>query len=336
MEEIAILFAMVIGFVITVFILPFWIRKASQAGLLGKDMNKYNKPEVAEAGGVVFVLGTLFAVLFYIFTKTFYFGTGTNLVETFAILLTLLFAGFVGFVDDMLGWKIGIKRMHKVLLTIPICIPLVVINAGESLMNIPFFGFVDFGILYPLAIIPIGVIGATNGYNMLAGFNGLEAGLGTIILAALGFISWFVNADLWLAAISFSAVGALIGFLVFNWYPAKVFPGDSLTYATGALIAAIAILGNMEKIALFLFIPFILDAALSLWPEFRGGDKVEAFGKPRPDGSLVMPYKSISDMTHVAMKILGKLKKNVYESNVTEFLLMLEAVLVVVAFLVFI
>lgn len=336
MEEIAVLISMIIAFAATVFIIPIWIKKAKQVRLLGKDMNKYDKPEVAEGGGVVFVLGTIFAVLFYIFTKTFYFGQGSNNVEIFAIALTLLLAGFVGFMDDMLGWKVGITRRNKILLTIPICIPLVVINSGESLMNIPVFGFVQFGILYPLVIVPIGVIGASNGYNMLAGFNGLEAGMGVIILSMLGFISCFVNGNLWLAAIAFSAVGALLGFLIFNWCPAKVFPGDSLTYSVGALIAAVAILGNMEKIALFLFIPFILDALLSLWPELRGKGKVEAFGRPKPDGTLAMPYKSISDMTHVSMKVMGKLKKNVRESDVTGFLLAVEAALAVIAFFVFI
>ncbi len=49
-------------------------------------------------------------------------------------------------------------------------------------------------------------------------------------------------------------VGALLAFLWFNWYPAKVFPGDTLTYSVGALVACIAILGDMEKIAVILFI----------------------------------------------------------------------------------
>ena len=64
-----------------------------------------------------------------------------------------------------------------------------VINAGQTIMHVPFIGAVDFGLIYPLLIIPIGVIGATNGLNLLAGHNGLEAGLVAIIFSVLGLIA---------------------------------------------------------------------------------------------------------------------------------------------------
>ena len=57
-------------------------------------------------------------------------------------------------------------------------------------------------------------------------------------------------------------VGALIGFYIYNKFPAKVFPGDILTYSVGALIAGMAILGNFEKIAVFVFIPYIIETIL--------------------------------------------------------------------------
>ncbi|MCH7535807.1 MAG: glycosyl transferase family 4, partial [Bacteroidetes bacterium] len=70
-------------------------------------------------------------------------------------------------------------------LTIPIAIPLIVVNAGVSDITLPFIGSVDFGILFPLLIVPIMIIFTTNAFNMLAGFNGLEAGNGIIILSIL-------------------------------------------------------------------------------------------------------------------------------------------------------
>lgn len=332
LEQLVTGFTIVIAFLTTLVLLPRFIRKARSIGLVGKDMNKYNKPKVAEAGGISFIFGFLFAILFYIFLETFYFSRGGgNLSLVFVIATTVLLAGFLGFIDDILGWKKGVRRLNKVLLTIPIGIPLMVVNAGHSVLYIPFMGNVNFGLLYPLVLVPIGIIGAANGFNMLAGYNGLEAGLGAIILATLGIVNLYTGTT-WLALVSFMAVAALLAFLIFNWCPARVFPGDSLTYSVGALIAVVAILGNMERIGLILFIPFIIDAIISLLPEVRGIGKVEAFGKINKDNSIEPPYKGIYDTTHFAIKALKRVKNKVYERDVTLFIYGLELVFVVIVF----
>src|SRR4030042_5514706 len=168
-----ILAAAIVSFLFTLFFVPKWIGKAKEFGLVGKDMNKHDRPEVAEAGGIVVIFGLVAGVLFFTFLDTFFLGIGVNQSLIFAALITMLLAGFLGFIDDVLGWKKGLKKWQKPLLTIPMAIPLMVINAGESVMSIPIFGSVDFGIIYPLVIIPIGVVGAANGFHMLAGFNGL-------------------------------------------------------------------------------------------------------------------------------------------------------------------
>ena len=284
-ELIAGAIAVVIALCVTLFLIPRYIKKAKTLGLVGKDMNKHDKPLVPEAGGITVIAGIVSALLFYIFVSTFVYGSQANLISIFAILTTLLLAVFIGFVDDILGWKTGIRRIHKVILTIPLGIPFMVINAGYSTMYVPILGSINFGLIYPLILVPVGIICAANAYNMLAGYNGLEAGLGVIMLGALGIVNWISGTE-WLALISFIGVFALLGFLVFNWYPSRIFPGDSMTYGIGAFIAMVAIAGNMEKIAIILFIPFIIDAILSLWPELRGRGKVEAFAKPNKDNSL--------------------------------------------------
>ena len=79
-----------------------------------------------------------------------------------------------------------------------------------------------------------------------------------------------------------------------------------MTYAIGALIACIAILGNVEKIAVFFFIPYILETILKL----RGKLKKQSFGKVNEDGSLEVPYKKFYGLEHIAIHILKKLKPN--------------------------
>lgn len=316
--------ALITALILTIIFTRSWIKVAKRIGLVGRDMNKFDKRYIIEAGGISFVAGFSFSVLLYIFFKTFYLQTDTTLVSVFALLTSTLLACFIGFIDDILGWKVGLKKWQKPILTIPISIPLVVINAGVSTMNLPFIGNVDFGILFPLFIVPLSIICASNGFNMLAGYNGLEASMGIIILSTLGYIA-LVNNTIWLALISFLAVSSLIGFFIYNKYPSKVFPGDTLTYTVGALIAIIAILGNMEKPTIILFFPFFIEFLLKLRSRF----KAEVFGIPKKDGTIRPKCKKIYSVIHFILifgpKIFGR---NLKEYEVVFLLLVFELILV--------
>lgn len=322
-------------FIATLFLTKAWIRVARAFGLVGKDMNKFDKRLVAESGGIAVIFSIIFGLFFFIFLKTFLLQTETHFVELLAITLTIALACFIGFIDDILGWKKGLKQWQKPLLTIPLALPLVVLNAGHSVMNVPFLGTIDFGIIYPLVIVPIAIIGAANGYNMLAGYNGLEAGIGVIMLTAMGLVTLTMQ-TYWLALVAFVAVAALLAFLLFNWYPARIFPGDSLTYAIGALIAVIAILGNIEKFALVLFLPFFIDAALYARARLidKAGD-VQAFGKPNKNGTIEMPYDKIYDSSHIAIKIQKKIFGKATERGVTLLIIGFEIIIAAVGYLCF-
>lgn len=280
-------------------------------GMEGHDMNKLSKPKVVESGGVCVIFGVSIAILSFIFLESFCLNVNDNFLQIFALLSTISMAGLIGFIDDVLGWKKGLKQWQKPLLTIPVAIPLMAINAGNSIMSLPFLGALNFGILYSLLIVPLGLIGATNGFNMLAGYNGLETSMSIVILATMGIIA-YTSGIVWLAILIFSAVISLATFLMFNWYPAKIFPGNSLTYFVGALIASFAILGDMEKIAIILFLPYMLTFVLKARSIFRA----ESFAKVNKDGSLSKPYKEFYDVTHVSLAILTKLKNKVSEKDV--------------------
>jgi len=322
---------LLLSFVLTLFLTKRWIRSAKAAKLVGKDMNKHGYPSTPRSGGLAVAVVICFSLLIYIFLKTFSLvgSPSTNVVEAFAISATVLLAGFIGFIDDVLGWKEGLSQLQKVLLTVPIALPLTVMNVDQSVMLLPFLGNVDLGLLYPLLIVPLGVIGSTNGFNLLAGYNGLEAGMGLVIFAVFGFTGMLVG-RLWIALIAFIVCACLLAFLVFNWFPAKVFPGNSFTYAIGALIATLAILGNMERIAVWLFIPYFIE--ILLYFRARVIDKmgdVQAFAKPNEDGSLEMPYKKIYDTTHFAIWFLKRVKGKVYERDVVLFLIAVQALIAI-------
>ena len=297
MVEYILFSSFIISFIVTFMIIPRWINVAYRIKLTGKDMNNLKTPEIPEMGGLTVVSGFIAGVLVYIAITTFYLNQNPELIFILAAITTCLTIMIIGMLDDILGWKIGLKKWQKPLLTAVAALPMMAVNAGEHEMVLPIIGLVDFGIIYPLLIIPFAIMGAANGYNMLAGLAGIEAGLGIIILSTLGFVAW-ATGNGWVAIIALCMVASLLAFLRYNWYPAKIFPGDSLTYTVGALIAVIAILGNMERIALILFILYFLEFAIKSRTRFKG----ECYGIPDKQGYLTSP-KKVESLTHIIMKI---------------------------------
>lgn len=314
--------AVIVSFVATWIALRKWIHKAPEIGLLGFDMNKPGRPNVAEMGGICVIFGFVLGMLMYLGLMTFWLHE-RNYVGILGVLCTVLSMCIIGMMDDVLGWKKGLRQWQKPIFTLFAALPMMVINSGQSTMNLPIVGAMDLGILYPLLIVPLGIVGASNAYNMVAGYNGLEAGMGIIILSALGYFA-FITGKQSAAILAICMVSALIAFLYFNWYPARVFPGDTLTYSLGALIACIAVLGDMEMIAVMIFLPYAFDFVMQAASGFRK----EAFAKVNEDGSLEKPYKGIYHLTHLALAVLKKVKHNVYERDVVLFICGLELAVV--------
>tara|TARA_Y100000310_G_C20697169_1_gene826501 strand:+ start:2065 stop:3081 length:1017 start_codon:yes stop_codon:yes gene_type:complete len=324
--------SILISFILTAIILPKWIKKTRKIGLLWEDMNKFNHPKkVVSSGGVAVVMAFIFGVLSYVAIRTFILKIDGLSLNIFSLLTVISILAIIGLTDDLLGWRHGgLSARLRLFLAFMASIPLVVINAGSHEITIPFLGVMNLGILYPLILVPIGIAGATFTYNFLAGFNGLESGQGIIILTFLSFIA-YVTGSSWLSLIGLCMVAALLVFYMYNKYPAKVFPGDILTYSVGALIACMAILGNFERIAVFVFIPYIIEAGL----KSRGRLKKQSFAIPNKDGSLELPYKKVYGLTHLSILILQKFKKKVYERDVVYFIFIIQILICLLALIVF-
>src|SRR3989344_8002560 len=150
--KILLLFSLVISFVLTFLTVPFWIRKAKMSGLIWEDMNKPGFPKnVAGSGGIVVIMAFVIGVLYYVAVRTFFIqeSNGTSL-EIFALLSVILILSIVGIIDDLLGWKNkGLSKRTRILLAFAASVPLIVINAGDSVISFPILGNVNLGILYP-------------------------------------------------------------------------------------------------------------------------------------------------------------------------------------------
>ncbi len=322
--------SVLLSFFITLFVLPYWIKRAREHHLVGKDMHKLDRPEVAELGGLIVIFATIIGILSYIALHTFIYKNGFSSNAIMAATASLLIAMIIGLVDDILGWKIGLRQYQKTILSLLIALPMMVINAGENSITLPILGQLNLHYFFPLFIIPVGIVGASNAFNMIAGFNGLEARMGLITIGTLGWLSYVNNssAGALLAACLFVS---LLAFWVFNKYPAVVFPGDTLTYPVGAAVAIIAILGNIEKFGITLYILYLVEFVLKA----RGLFQKESFARVLPDGSLVNQYDKNYSLTHVAIALQKRFFRKATEKGVVRIISFAQLIIAALAILYF-
>ncbi|MEM4255180.1 MAG: hypothetical protein QXR53_02525 [Candidatus Norongarragalinales archaeon] len=275
-----------ISFAITFFSTPILISSARRKKIFGTDDNKKNKPRVPYLGGFTIFAGIasgiMLAILYLVFMQNEILETNLLLASLASITLLAL----TGIFDDVfkLSWK------TKALIPVVGAFPLVAITAGDTTMSLPFLGYVDFGLIYTFILIPLGVTGAANAVNMAAGYNGVEAGSIAVVSAFLLFISLQVG-SFPAAVILSSTLAACLAFLKYNWFPAKIFPGDVGTLVLGAAIASAVIIGNMEKYGVILFIPAFYELGATVYYWAKGVERRKACHNPviHADGILEPP-----------------------------------------------
>lgn len=272
----------VLGFLLTMKIIPAMREMFINAGLKGKDIGKPNKPEVPEAIGVV--CGAVFLVCLFIFIPvpafTVWWKNGRQefphheFVQWIAALLSICCMIFLGFADDVLN----LRWRHKLLLPTMASLPILMVylvNFGSTTVVIPkpfqfIFGFtINLGVLYYIYMAMLAVF-CTNAINILAGINGVEVGQSFVItLSVMVFNLIELHGDCWRAhlfslylLIPFLAVSAAL--LYHNWYPSSVFVGDTYCYFAGMTFAVVGILGHFSKTLLLFFIPQVINFFYSL------------------------------------------------------------------------
>ncbi len=328
MDYAALAVSLGVAFAVTLALLPPWIRAAHRAGLVGRDMNKPGNVMVAEAGGLTAVLGALMGLYMLILYYRYVRNADFHSTEVFALSSLLLLSALIGFLDDILGWKKGLPRWIRITAMAPASAPLVVIKAGVPTIELPLIGVVNLGVLYPLVAVPIGVVGAANGFNMLGGYNGLEAGMGFLLMASTAIYAALKGLTLACLA-SLVMAAALAAFLVYNWYPAMVFPGNTLTYAVGSYYAGVVVLGNFEKFGVALFTLYFVKAVLYFWGLVKGvwREGVEDFAVPQPDGSIKAPISGPYSLQHIMIRLLERLRGRATEEGVVVSILLLQALI---------
>jgi phospho-N-acetylmuramoyl-pentapeptide-transferase len=207
-----------------------------------------------------------------------------------AVLGTALAMAALGFADDIIKLRkrrsLGVSGRVKLLVQAltAIALWLVVteyVGLNDTLRLRVVDASVELGYVYPLLIFLV-LAGATNGVNLTDGLDGLAAGCCAIVFLTYTVITFITPGEHDLALLSATLVGACVGFLWFNSFPASVFMGDTGSLGLGGAIAGLAVVTKTEILLILIGGIFVIEA-LSV------GIQVAAFQRFRRRVSLMAP-----------------------------------------------
>jgi len=238
-----------VAFVLTHATVPWLHRALIRARIVEKDVHKLGFPEIPTMGGLGIFAGVAAALTM----------SGILNLEyrfSFAIFLSATLAALAGLVDDLFK----LSKSALVALTFLISLPVIAFQAGTTLVYLTPVGPRDLGWFFWL-LVPFAFAFLMNGVNIYAGFNGLEAGLGFVSSLSLGICAVMYGS--WESAVSlFALSGALLSFLRWNWFPAKIFIGNTGTFLIGAVLVASIIAGTIKLAGVIALFPYIINFIL--------------------------------------------------------------------------
>lgn len=264
MLEQVILFTILMAFLIAVLLSPIFIPflrrlKFGQSIREEGPKSHQKKSGTPTMGGIMILLSIIIATL--VMTEKFTEPT----VRTYLLLFVTIGYGLLGFLDDfikvVMKRNLGLTSKQKLIgqIIIAIIFYFVLKQTGFSTaIHIP---GTDIGIelnsLY-LFFIVFWLVGFSNAVNLTDGLDGLLSGTAAIAFGAFAVLAWN-QSQYDIAIFSVAVVGAVLGFLVFNAHPAKVFMGDTGSLALGGVIAAVAILTKLEVLLLIIGGVFVIE-----------------------------------------------------------------------------
>lgn len=264
MQEKVIFFTILLGFLITVLISPFFIPflrrlKFGQSIREEGPKSHQKKTGTPTMGGLMIIFSIVVTTLVMI-NK---FSEPT--IKTYLLLLVLLGFGLLGFLDDfikvVMKRNLGLTSRQKLLGQIIISLIFYFVlreNEFSTAISIPFIEKpLELGWFYALFII-FWLVGFSNAVNLTDGLDGLVSGTSAVAFGAFAVLAWS-QSQFEISIFSVAIVGAVLGFLVFNAHPAKVFMGDTGSLALGGAIAAIAILTKTEILLILIGGVFVIE-----------------------------------------------------------------------------
>ncbi|HLR43450.1 MAG TPA: phospho-N-acetylmuramoyl-pentapeptide-transferase [Pseudogracilibacillus sp.] len=263
-----VIMAVVISFLITVLLSPIFIPflkrlKFGQSIREEGPQSHMKKSGTPTMGGLMIiasiVITSLILVLVLMDVPVTY--------EFWLLIFVVVGYGLLGFLDDFIiiamKRNLGLTSKQKLLGQVVIAIIFYItlkMNDFPTTIGIPGTTIEwELGFFYAILIVFM-LVGSSNAVNLTDGLDGLLAGTASIAFGAFAIITAYHDPEFQLITVfALACVGALLGFLVFNAHPAKVFMGDTGSLALGGAIAAIAILAKLEIILVIIGGVFVIE-----------------------------------------------------------------------------
>ncbi|MCZ0717713.1 phospho-N-acetylmuramoyl-pentapeptide-transferase [Aerococcus kribbianus] len=257
------LLAFIISLLLTLLIMPFFIRfmRQKQFGQVTREEGPawhQAKSGTPTMGGVVFIFAICLSLLL-----TMLFNQ-KSLAYLWVIMLALVFFAGIGYLDDFL--KIfkqqneGLSSKQKFLLQLlGSALMLVLFNVFDLQVHLPlpFIGELQQPLIL-LVFLLIWMTGFSNAFNLTDGLDGLSSGCGIISFLTFAVLAWR-EGQVAITIACLAIVGGLIGFIAFNVKPAKIFMGDAGSLALGAVLAVISVLLNNPWSLLLVGLIYIIE-----------------------------------------------------------------------------
>lgn len=260
--NLSILMPVVISFGISVILCPIiipFLRKLKFGQYVRDDgpESHLKKAGTPTMGGLVILVSILLTSLIYI----------RRYPDIIPVLFMTLGFGIIGFLDDyikvVMKRSLGLKPLQKMfgqfIVTAIFVYYYFNVAKIEASIVIPFTGGMDFtmpGWLFIIFVFIV-VLGTVNGVNFTDGLDGLASGVTAIVATFFTVAALAVNAAM--APITGAVVGSLLGFLLFNTYPARVFMGDTGSLALGGFVASIALMLRMPLFIVIVGLVYLVE-----------------------------------------------------------------------------
>ncbi|HMV26850.1 MAG TPA: MraY family glycosyltransferase [bacterium] len=262
------------GLIIAVGVTPMLRKKLLARGVIDQpDARKVHTRAIPRLGGVAIYLGFVVAVL------TAYALKGAAFDEKITQFVGLLVAGtfiaVVGVFDDVYN----VRAIYKLFTQIAAAMILIAFDISMGSLSNPFGGSIELGVWnYPVTI--FWVIGVINAINLVDGLDGLASGVSLIVTMTIFLIALYLEKT-YVALIALGLAGSILGFLRHNFYPAKIFMGDTGSMFIGLMISALGLISSQKSAVSFaILVPFIalgypvIDTALAIFRRARAGKSI--------------------------------------------------------------
>ena len=246
------LIAFFLAAITSAIVAPLSIKIAHRVGAVDepKDARKIHTKAMPRMGGFSFIMGFLVSVLYMLLTTDV--AAGTNLWGFF---LGLAIVATIGFLDDVYHIKPWQKLLGQVIAAV------LVIISGLRIwyVNIPFLSLYGLNDILSIIVTFFWIIGVTNALNLIDGLDGLASGVSAISALSLTVVFILNGAGELPILLAVALLGGLMGFLPFNFNPAKTFMGDMGSNFLGFILATVSMLGMAKTYALMtIIVPVVI------------------------------------------------------------------------------